>query len=254
MIKTDAKTITYINGAGMNPIKGNKNIKGKKENNGSKTKPLRKKRVVSVNEGTVKRRQMMHDLIKSEIFNAVIDVMEKRNWSIISIDEIANEIGGSRGTVYHYFKNKSELMSAMWLYLHRKWTELLAPIYHDADLAPEEKLRKYIYYYVKLTCLNWRMTKVIWTNGQFIIRWDNLTGQELLQERMSAIIAVRKMLMALKPQCRYPRDTWEIQARAVLAYLDGTIIWYKEPCHLTPDEVAEMVTNNLMNGLQADRR
>lgn len=238
----------------MNPIKENMNIKGKKKNNGAATKPVSKKRTVSVNKGTVKRRQMMHDMIKSEIFNAVIDVMEKRNWSVISIDEIANEIGGSRGTVYHYFKNKSELMSAMWLYLHRKWTEILAPIYHDANLAPVDKLTKYIYFYVKLTCLNWRMTRVIWTNAQSIIRWDNQTSQELLEERMSAVIAVRKMMMALKPQCKYTREIWENQARAVLAYLDGTIIWYREPCNMTPDEVAQMVTSNLMNGLQADWR
>lgn len=236
----------------MNPIKGNKKTVRKEKNNGAKTGPVRKKRVVSVNEGTVKRRQIMHDLIKSEIFNAVIDVMEKRNWSVISIDEIASEIGGSRGTVYHYFKNKSELMSAMWLYLHRKFTEILAPIYHDDGLEPEEKLSRYIYFYVKLMCLNWRMTKVIWTNAQSIIRWDSQTSQELLEERMSAIIAVRKMLMALKPQCHYPKDIWELQARAVLAYLDGTIIWYKEPCNLTPDEVARMVTSNLMNGLKSD--
>ena len=60
------------------------------------------------------------------------------------------------------------------------------------------------------------------------------------------------MLAAVRPECNYPREVWETEARAVLAYLDGTIIWYKEPCSMTPEEVARMVTNNLMNGLKTD--
>jgi AcrR family transcriptional regulator len=242
----------------MDPVKRSKstnntnNIQKTSRNDGARARLVKGKRVMSVNQGTIKRRQVMHDLIKTEIFNAVIDAMEKNNWSDISIDEIANEIGGSRGTVYHYFKNKGELMSAMWLYLHRMWTDMLAPIYHDANLEPAEKLGKYIYYYVLLTCRHWRMTRVIWTNAQSIVRWDNQTSQELLDERMQAVIAVRKMLAALRPDRQYPRDVWETEARAVLAYLDGTIIWYTEPCSMTPDEVARMITNNLMNGLKAD--
>jgi len=235
----------------MNPKKGNKSINGDK---GAKRKLVKGKKVVSINQGTVNRRQRMHDLIKTEIFNAVIDAMEKRNWSVISIDEIANEIGGSRGTIYHYFKNKSELMSAMWLYLHRLMTDELAPIYHDANLESAEKLEKYIYNYVRLMCRNWRITRVIWTNAQFIIRWDNQTGQELLDERISAIIAVRKMITALRPGCQYPKEVLETEARSILAFLDAIIVWYEEPYHMTADEVAKMVTNRMMNGLKPDWR
>lgn len=225
-----------------------------RKNTGIKGKSFKAKREMSVNSGTVKRRQIMHDIIKTEIFNAVADVMEKRNWSVISIDEIANEIGGSRGTIYHYFRTKSELMSALWLHLHRKMTDVLAPIYHDAELDPVEKLRKYIYLYVYLLCENWRLARVIWTNANHIIRWDNQTSQELLEERMSAIIAMRKMIAAVRPGSQYPKEVLETEARATLAYLDTAIIWYRVANQMTADEAARMVTNTMMNGLMSGWR
>lgn len=235
----------------MSLEKDNKSVKKKP---GARGKIVDVKREAAVNEGTVMRRQRRHDIIKAEIFNAVIDAMEKRNWSVISIDEIANEIGGSRGTIYHYFKNKNDLMSAMWLHLHRSMTGVLAPIYHDSNLGPAEKLRKFVYMYVYLMCSNWRMARVIWTNAQSIIRWDNQTSQELWAERISALIAMRKMIAAVRPQCNYPKDVLETEAKAMLAVMDSTLIWYREPCNMTPDDVAMMITTRLMSGLIPDWR
>jgi AcrR family transcriptional regulator len=204
----------------------------------------------TANTRTSARRQMLQDFMKNEIFNGVVDAVEKHNWSIISMDEIASEIGGSKGTIYYYFKSKNELMVAMWLHLHRQMTEVLLPIYKDTSLDAETKLEKYVHTYVQLMCRYWRLTLAIWTNSLFIVKWDESTGRELLKERRIVVKAIMRMIADLNPRQKYRADVLETMARAVLHNIESTSIWYREPFHMTVDEVAGLITNMIMDGIR----
>jgi AcrR family transcriptional regulator len=209
--------------------------------------------VKTANTRTTARRRMLQDFMKNEIFNAVVDAVEKHQWAIISMDEIASEIGGSKGTIYYYFKSKNDLMVAMWLHLHMQMTEVLLPIYQDPSLDAETKMTKYINTFVKLYCGYWRLTRAIWTNSLFIVKWDEGTGKELLKERRVVIKAIMRMIANLSPKKKYNADVLDIKARAVLHSLEQISIWYREPFHMTVDEVAEMMTDMIMNGLLGKR-
>jgi AcrR family transcriptional regulator len=207
----------------------------------------------AVNTRTSARRRMLQDFMKNEIFNAVVDAVEKHQWAIISMDEIASEIGGSKGTIYYYFKSKNDLMVAMWLHLHRQMTEVLLPIYQDTALDAEAKMTKYIHTFVKLYCGYWRLTRAIWTNSLFIIKWDEGTGKELLKERRVVIKAIMRMIANLNPKQKIKAEVLDIKARAVLHSLEAISIWYREPFHMTIDEVADLMTGMIMNGIRGKR-
>jgi AcrR family transcriptional regulator len=202
------------------------------------------------NARTSARRRMLQDFMKNEIFNAVIDAVEKHQWAVISMDEIASEIGGSKGTIYYYFKSKNDLMVAMWLHLHMQMTEVLLPIYKDQSLDAETKMAKYIHTFVQLYCGYWRLTRAIWTNSLFIIKWDEGTGKELLKERRIVIKAIMRMIADLTPGKKCRADVLETRARTVLHTMEAISIWYREPYHMTADEVADMMTDMIMDGIR----
>jgi TetR/AcrR family transcriptional regulator, cholesterol catabolism regulator len=212
-----------------------------------------KQKSVEVNKGASRmkaKKQLLQDFMKVEIFNATVNAVEKHGWSTISMDELASEIGGSKGTIYYYFKSKNDLMIGMWLYLFNEISNMLVPIYKDESLNAEEKLKKYIWSYVLYMCRWWRFNKAIWTNGLFINRWDENTDKTLLEARKNAVGNCVKLISALHPGRADNRSRAEYEGLAVVNFMESLVVWYHEPYPLSGEQVADLVTDMLMNGLK----
>lgn len=195
------------------------------------------------------RRQLLQDFMKVEIYNAAVDAVEKHGWSTISMDEIASEIGGSKGTIYYYFKSKNDLMTGMWLYLFNEISAVLLPIYKDNTLDPETKLRKYIWNYVMHMCKWWRFSKTIWSNALFINRWDEATDKTLLKARKNAVGNCSKMIAALNVGREANEERSSHEALALVNCIESLVVWYREPYALSRKQVAELLTEMLMYGI-----
>ncbi|RPJ63065.1 MAG: TetR/AcrR family transcriptional regulator [Dehalococcoidia bacterium] len=195
------------------------------------------------------RKQLLQDFMKVEIYNAAVNAVEKHGWSIISMDEIASEIGGSKGTIYYYFKSKNDLMADMWLYIVQEMSSVLLPIYDDKDLKPEEKLRKYIWSHILLTCQWWRFSKTIWSNAFFIVKWGEDVDKKLLKARKNTVNKYIDLVAALGPRKSGGNDSAAYKGQATITFIESIVCWYSEPYTLTPEQVADLVTAMLMEGL-----
>jgi AcrR family transcriptional regulator len=196
------------------------------------------------------RKQLLQDFMKVEIYTAAVNAVEKHGWSLISMDEIANEIGGSKGTIYYYFKSKNELMSDMWIHVFKEMSNVLVPIFEDKALEPVEKLKKYIWNHVFLYCKNWRFDKTIWSNAFFITSWSETTDKKVQKARANELDKYVKLLAACSPGKGKKDNICELQAHAIASFLESIIVWYSEPFPISASEVADMVTNILMEGLR----
>ena len=195
------------------------------------------------------RKQLLQDFMKVEIYTAAVNAVEKHGWSIISMDEIASEIGGSKGTIYYYFKSKNDLMADMWLYIAQEMSGVLLPIYEDKDLEPVEKLRTYIWNHILLTCRWWRFSKTIWSNAFFIVKWGEDVDKKLLKARNNTVSKYTDMVAALSPKKSGDNDSAAYKGQATITFIESIICWYSEPYPLTPEQVADTVTAMLMEGL-----
>lgn len=198
---------------------------------------------------TAARRQLLQDFMRTEIYNAVVAAVEKAGWNVISMDEIASEIGGSKGTIYYYFKSKNDLMLDMWLYLQKKMARELTPVFDDPTLKPREKLEKFIYTWVRQQCIEWRMFKAVWTNSLSIIKWDESTDKELMDNRNRDVKIFIKLISAVNPEMKKNTRLADFVARAVVHALDSVSVIYREPFVLTPEETAARVAAMLTEGL-----
>lgn len=68
-----------------------------------------------------------NDNIKEKILDATADLLENKMLSDISLAEIAARSGISKGTLYYYYKTKTDILFDITdRYLNRQWDELIA--------------------------------------------------------------------------------------------------------------------------------
>ncbi len=61
-----------------------------------------------------------HDKIREELLENCFKIFSQKGYSKVSIREIAKETGLSTGSIYHYFKNKEEILEQMFAYIRKK--------------------------------------------------------------------------------------------------------------------------------------
>jgi AcrR family transcriptional regulator len=78
--------------------------------------------------------------------DAILDVAERlirtKGYEQMSVQEIQDEVGVSRGAIYHYFGSKADILEAVIERIGDQVVILLEPIAADPGLAPLEKLRR----------------------------------------------------------------------------------------------------------------
>ena len=68
-----------------------------------------------------------NDNVKEKILNATESLLQKKDLSDITLAEIATETGISKGTLYYYYKNKTDIyMDITSRYLDQQWEDFIA--------------------------------------------------------------------------------------------------------------------------------
>lgn len=63
--------------------------------------------------GITERRQMEKEIIKKKIIDAANEILIEEGYEKLSIRKIANKIEYSPGIIYHYFKDKAEIVTCI---------------------------------------------------------------------------------------------------------------------------------------------
>ncbi len=79
---------------------------------------------------------------KEEILLKSSDVFRLKGYHNTSMQDIANNCGLLKGSLYHYFSGKEMLMKDLLVWIHNYLKEKVFPIAYDAALSPEERMEK----------------------------------------------------------------------------------------------------------------
>ncbi len=61
-----------------------------------------------------------HDQTREKLLESCFSIFSQKGYSKTSIREIAKETGTSTGTLYHYFKNKENILEQLFIYIRKK--------------------------------------------------------------------------------------------------------------------------------------
>ena len=93
------------------------------------------------------KRALQAEETKRKIFNSAIELIEKKGFENITIQDINEHAGVSVGTFYHYYKTKEDVFFELYRKADEYFEEQVAPYFKSEDIATGEKIllffRKY---------------------------------------------------------------------------------------------------------------
>lgn len=89
----------------------------------------------------VERRKMEKEIIRKKIIDAASEILVKEGYENLSIRKIANNIDYSPGIIYHYFKDKAEIMAFVVEEAYGKILKNLSKVPVDVQ-NPEKSIEK----------------------------------------------------------------------------------------------------------------
>lgn len=81
-----------------------------------------------------------HDERKNEIIDTASRIFAQKGYDKSSVNDILNAIGIAKGTFYHYFKSKEDVLDAVIERATDMIAEQVKEVVDNPQLAPEEKL------------------------------------------------------------------------------------------------------------------
>ena len=81
-----------------------------------------------------------HDERKQEIIDTAEMLFTEKGYDQCSVNDILNAIGIAKGTFYHYFKSKEEVLDAVIARTTDQIMERVLSVAGEKNLTPEEKL------------------------------------------------------------------------------------------------------------------
>jgi AcrR family transcriptional regulator len=119
--------------------------------------------------GITERRQSEIEILKRKIIDAAGDILAKDGYESLSIRKIANKIEYSPGIIYHYFKDKSEIITCIVEEKYENILKILREVPID-EKNPDKSIVEGLEAYIELMLSSPEEFKVILTNDIDAVR------------------------------------------------------------------------------------
>ncbi len=184
-----------------------------------------------VSNGSAKRTRMSPEERRAQLIALGTEMLADRPLEQLSVEEIADQAGVSRGLLFHYFSSKQDFHLAIVRDASRTMLERTAP---DLSLEPYEILRDSIANYVDYVTEN-RETFISLLRGSASGDPDM---REVFEETRT-IMADRTVANLYKFQLE-ATPTTELAVRGWIAFVEeATISWLRDP-KISKDELIEL--------------
>jgi len=186
---------------------------------------------------------------RDRILRAAAKVLTKKAYSDVTLDEVGKAMKSTKGTIYYYFPSKAEILYQ----LHSRILELghasVKQVLEENDSLPVERLRRAIWCHAKTVISNAWLTKVF-------VRTVDLQNLPIRLRRR--IRDLRRSYVTIfegliREAATASGSLCDADARLLsFVILDGINWipqWYSEEGKLSPDELADILSEMFMGGL-----
>ena len=195
-----------------------------------------------------------------ETLAAPATVFARQGYDGTSIDDIADELGATKGRVYHYYRSKGDLLLGVLSSGAQRLIDEVGPIAEDPDIAPDERLYRmarahamtmmddHAYQYVSLRSLDRHMFEgqgsrgKVWSSVVELRReYEQLFSKVIDEGRATGIFATPDTPLAV---------------RALLGSLNWITVWFNpeaDPAtaRASRDEIADRLARFGVAGMNA---
>lgn len=187
------------------------------------------------------------DLVRDELLGKAADLFARRGYANTTIQDIAQALGLSRSSLYHYFPSKDEVLRALIEAATAGSYGFLARLRDDTSLSAAERLRQAVLSSVARRLEGGSTMRVV----------ERLEG-DMPQELLEQFNSVRRQILQfyidiIEAGIRSGEfrlvDT-KIIAFAVLGMCNWTAWWYSPAGSRSPDQIAECMADFALKALE----
>lgn len=185
---------------------------------------------------------------KAQIFNASLELMRRMGYQSTSMRDIASAVKMEAASLYNHISGKEVILSETCFQMAEQLLKGLAEV-NDIYFNPIEKLSLAVKNHVKVLTEN---THAGWV---FVHEWRNLS-----EENRIRFVALRDeyekgfttILKQGEDEGVFQDVNNKFAVLTILASLNWVVEWYKPQGDMTPEQIAEKLTEFILSGLKKE--
>jgi AcrR family transcriptional regulator len=186
---------------------------------------------------------------KEQIIATAARLFKKDGYAATSMRDIAAALEIEAASLYHHIKSKEEILESICFDMADKFLNGMREV-NDIYFNAEEKLRTLIKNHVEILTGNLDYSAV------FLHEWRSLNDEKFesfKKLRDAYEQGVRVILTDGINEDRFEEVDLKFATLSILASVNWITEWYKPEGRMTPDEIAEAISNFILGGLRRKR-
>ncbi|WKV11293.1 TetR/AcrR family transcriptional regulator [Marivirga harenae] len=183
---------------------------------------------------------------KQQIIEKATELFQKQGYAATSMRDLAGYIGIEAASLYSHIKSKEEILQKICFQMATDFFQSLEKIELE-KLSADEKLKKAVVSHVNV------LTKDSAASAVFFSEWRHLSEsylQDFLTMRNNYENKFIQILIDGHKEGVFKRMDAKFTVLALLSSINWMPSWYKPEGKLSPEEIAENVTDVFINGLK----
>jgi len=183
---------------------------------------------------------------KQQIIEKATELFQKQGYAATSMRDLAGYIGIEAASLYSHIKSKEEILQTICFQMANDFFESLEKIELE-KLSADQKLKKAVISHVKV------LTKDSAASAVFFSEWRHLSEsylKDFLGMRNNYENKFIQILIDGHKEGVFKKMDAKFTVLALLSSINWMPSWYKPEGKLTPEEIAENVTDVFINGLK----
>ena len=182
---------------------------------------------------------------QKEIALAAVKLFEQKGYHATSVQDIADEVGLQKGSLYHYIHSKEDLLLQIAHEAITQFNDNMQAVL-DTDLTAPEKLVKAVENHITVSVSNMETTTVLLREAFSL----GDTQHQVIQDLTDKYVELwTQILEQGSRDGQFHVEQPKVTALAILGACNWVYRWYRESGQLSPTEIARVFSTLFLSGL-----
>jgi AcrR family transcriptional regulator len=184
---------------------------------------------------------------REEVLQAAQKVFYERGYADATIQDVADELGILKGSLYHYIRTKEDLLVDLFEELHIGIEQVVAEVARAPGLDPLERLELYVRRHVLFNLDHLEPIAIYYTDLKRVspVRRDGFVDRRRTYERFVTSLICDAQDAGLADQSLDP----EVVSNCVFATIIWTYRWYRRDGRASAASIAEQCSEFVLGGV-----
>jgi AcrR family transcriptional regulator len=180
-----------------------------------------------------------------EITQAAVRLFERKGYHATSVQDIADEVGLQKGSLYHYISSKEDLLMQL---AHKSITDFNSQMEKilSSDLSSRERLHRAIEHHIKYVTQHVQLTTVLLREAFSLGEDQHRVIQEATDKYLNLWTQLIEEGIA---SGEFRPVNARLTALAILGSANWVYRWYREGGKLTSEQIAELYAHLFLEGM-----